>query len=371
MRFLRHNARRVVVKIGTNTLTAEGKAIHSGRVAALGEQIAALREHNLDVVVVSSGAIGLGMGVLGLRQRPTDLPSLQACAAIGQPLLMGTWRDALAGHGIVPAQVLLTRDDVQGRRRHIAVRDTIERLLQLGTVPIINENDTVSADEIRFGDNDVLSALTASLIRADLLVILTTASGLIDRPGDGRLVPLVEAITPAIRAMAGGTDSPTAVGGMISKIEAADIATQSGCGVFIGSGEDPVVLLHLADGRAEGTFFLPRQLPLDARKRWIAFFGRAAGDISIDAGAERALREKGGSLLAKGVTACSGSFAEAAVVNVRNPAGRIVARGLSAFSSEELRDVIGCTSAEIRARQPGRRRCEVIHRDSMVLMTDD
>jgi glutamate 5-kinase len=368
MHFLRHNVRRVVVKIGTNTLTARGKAIHTERVDALCAQIAALREQQIEVVIVSSGAIGLGMGLLGLERRPMDLPDLQACAALGQPLLMALWQRGLQPHALQCAQVLLTREDVRGRARHVAVRDTLERLLKLGTIPVINENDTVSADEIKFGDNDVLSALTASLLRADLLVILSTIPGLIDRQGSGAVVPVVEEITPAIRAMAGGAESATSVGGMITKIDAAAIARESGCATFIGAGDDPAILLHLAAGRAQGTVFLPAQLPLDARKRWIAFFAQPCGALHIDAGASAAIQHQGRSLLAGGIVRCDGAFHEGDVVNIHNPDGRVVARGLSHFDAGTVRSLLGRKSAEIRALLPNETRPEVVHRNSLVLI---
>ncbi|MCC5834541.1 MAG: glutamate 5-kinase [Opitutales bacterium] len=368
MQFLSHNVRRVVVKIGTNTLTANGGGIDISRIETLTRQIAHLRKQGIEVVVVSSGAIGLGMGQLGLKKRPTDLTGLQACAAIGQPLLVSTWLNALKSHQITGAEVLLTREDVRGRQRHVAIRDTLERLLKLGVVPIINENDTVSAAEIKFGDNDVLSALVSSLIQADLLVILSTIPGLIDFKGTGAVVPLIPEITPEIRAMAGGTDSPTAVGGMISKVDAAEIAIQSGCGVFIGDGAHPSLLIDLAAGEAEGTFFVPRKLPMAARKRWIAFFQRPAGSIRIDAGAEEAIRKDGSSLLAKGVVLVEGEFEEGAVVAIESSSGRLLARGLAGFASRDMVTVAGKGSDEIRKAFPQRRRCEVVHRNSLVLV---
>lgn len=368
MQFLSHNVRRVVVKIGTNTLTAAKGGVDVGRIETLTDQIARLRNSGIEVIVVSSGAVGLGMGRLGLTRRPADLTGLQACAAIGQPLLVSTWLNAFEAHGITGAEVLLTREDVRGRRRHVAVRETLERLLKLGVVPIINENDTVSAAEIKFGDNDVLSALVASLIRADLLVILSTIPGLIDMKGTGEVVPLIAEITPGIRAMAGGTDSPTAVGGMISKVDAAEIAIQSGCGVFIGDGSNPSILVDLTSGETEGTFFVPNKLPLAARKRWIAFFQRPAGTVQIDRGAEKAICEEGSSLLAKGVTKVNGDFEESAVIAVESADGRVLARGLAGFDSRTMKAVAGRSSDEIRKEFPGRRRCEAIHRNSMVML---
>jgi len=367
MSFLPANAHRVVVKVGTQTLTGGGRMIDPHRVRILCDQIAALRARGLEVVVVSSGAVGVGMGRLGLDQRPRDLPTLQACAAIGQTLMIETWRTNLQEHGFSAAQILLTHEDVRGRKRHLSARGTLERLLALGSVPIVNENDTVSADEIKFGDNDLLSALVASLLKADLLVILTTARGLLDLAED-RLIPVVEAITPEIEALAGGTTSATAVGGMASKLTAAKVATSSGCGVFIGDGKRDTLLTELLAGSAEGTFFVPETLPMAARKRWMAFFSRPAGTLVLDAGAVEALREHGGSLLAAGIMRSEGVFAKGDIVTLADSAGAAFARGRVAYSSAELADSVGLGSEALHERFPERRRLEVVHRDQLVLV---
>lgn len=360
---------RLVVKVGTNTLAqGRGKA-DPAQLSLLADQVAALRQQGLEVILVSSGAVGLGMGALGLDKRPSDLPTLQACAAIGQALLMDGWRQAFAPHGLTCAQVLLTRDDVRHRERHLNVRATLERLLRLGVVPIINENDTVSVAEVKFGDNDILSALVASLTQAQLLVILTSVRGLLDRSDGDRLISVVEAITPAIEALAGGTDSPTAVGGMSTKIAAARVATQSGCGVFIGDGRQRTLLPDLVAGKAEGTFFVPRKVPLQSRKRWIAFFERPQGTLRIDAGAVEALREQGKSLLAKGITGCEGTFPEGSLISIAGPDGVVFARGLSRYSAAEVAAIAGQKSEAIQARFPERKHLEVVHRSSLVLLS--
>lgn len=368
MDFLRHNARRIVVKLGTHTLTHADGNLNAERIHSLCGQVAALRSRGIEVVLVSSGAIGLGVGNLGLERRPTDLASLQACAAIGQTILMQTWREGFRAHGIEVAQVLLTHEDVRSRNRHLNCRNTLDRLLQLGVVPIVNENDTVSAREIKFGDNDMLSALAASLTRADLLVILSTIPGLLDRTGDGGLVPVVHCITPAIEAMAGDADSPLSTGGMISKIAAAKVATRSGTGVYIGDGGDPLILLHLVGGRSRGTFFVPASLSLDAKRRWIAFFESPGGTLHVDAGATQALRHGGGSLLAKGLRRVEGDFARGAVVMIADPRGDLVARGIAQFDSMQMRDIAGLDSQTIRARIPGCKRTEAVHRNTLVLL---
>lgn len=367
MASLFEQTRRVVLKVGTGTLTSGVGQRDDTALRSLAAQVAALRARGLEVVVVSSGAIGLGMGTLGLTKRPLDLPTLQACAAIGQPRLMTAWEAVLAEHGLRCAQLLLTREDVRGRDRHLNLRACCERLLALGVVPVVNENDSVSVDEIKFGDNDLLSALVAVLCRADLLLILSTIHGLCHDAGKGPLIPLVEQITPEIEALAGGTVSTTAVGGMKSKITAAKVATAAGCGVFIGSGQDPTLMAALLAGEPRGTFFVPQRTSLKARQKWMAWFAKPAGSLRIDAGAHAALHD-GKSLLVSGLTAVSDDFAANSVVDVVDPSGRVVARGLTLYSAEELVRALGQSLPTLRQLFPGRKRYEAIHRDSLVLL---
>jgi glutamate 5-kinase len=359
---------RIVVKLGTGVLTSGVGQLNEGRIAAICAQIAALRARGTEVIVVSSGAVGLGMGRLGLPRRPKVLSRKQACAAVGQSLLMQTWQRGFDPHGITVAQVLLTHDDLRVRARHLAVRETLEELLDYGAVPVINENDTVSAAEIKFGDNDTLSALVASMACAQHLVVLSTAPGLIDLPGTGEIVPVVEKITPEIEAMAGGTTSETAVGGMVSKIAAARLAVRAGCGMFIASGAEPDILPRLFAGTAPGTFFVPSGIPLEARKRWLAHFQRPKGTLHVDARAVPVLRDQGRSLLAIGVTGHRGSFGAGDVVDIAGPDGIAFARGKAAFSDREIAAVAGKTTGELRARYPGRKRLEVVHRNDLVLL---
>lgn len=368
MEFLKANARRIVIKIGTNSLVGADGLLMESRLAAIAAQIGRIRERGIQVCLVSSGAIGLGIHTLGLLERPSDLTGLQACAAVGQPRLMAAWDRAFRDAGISVGQILLTREDVAGRRRHIAARDTLERLLSLQVVPIINENDTISADEIKFGDNDVLSAMVASLIKADLLILLSTIQGLLRDGGKGALVPLVESITPDILAMAGGALNTQSTGGMVTKLEAANLATRSGCGTFIGNAADLSILEAIIAGTATGTFFLPAKLSLDAKRRWIAFFQRPAGTLHIDAGAAEAVRNRHSSLLAKGIIAIEGEFAAGDVVNIADHEGQLFARGICGFSSADLKPVQGFSSNALRERFPDRRRLEVVHCDRMVLL---
>ena len=251
-------AKRVIVKLGTGILTHPIGEIDMRQMRALARQVATVRRQGTAILLVSSGAIGLGMGQLGLTRRPTHLATLQACAALGQPILMATWQSAFQKHGLKVAQVLLTRENLRVPQRYQALAKTLDKLWDLGIVPVINENDSVSTDEITFGDNDILAALTARLIHADLMVILSTVAGLFDLQGSGKLIPLVKAITPAIESLAQGTVSPTAVGGMRSKIEAAKIATSSGCSVLIGDGRTEDALPRLLINQAPGTVFIPQ-----------------------------------------------------------------------------------------------------------------
>jgi glutamate 5-kinase len=356
------------VKLGTGVLTTGIGQLDVERIVNISAQIAELRRLGTEVIIVSSGAVGLGMGKLGLEQRPGLLSQSQACAAIGQNLLMQTWQQGFEPHQSTVAQVLLTHEDVRSRARHLGLKASIEAILFYGAIPVITENDAVSGAEIKFGDNDTLSAMVASLIHADHLVILSTIPGLIDMEGTGNVVPVVPRITPAIEAMAGDTQSTTAVGGMISKISAAKLATKAGCGVFIAHGAEENVLAQIFAGHNPGTFFVPSGVPLDARKHWLTFFQRPKGRIEINANAVPALQDTGSSLLAVGVVGCSGTFASGDIVNIVGPDNAVVARGKCRFSNEDLMHVAGLNSRQIAKIFPQRRRKEVVHRNDLVLL---
>ncbi len=360
--------RRVVVKLGTGVLTTGIGQLDTARIAAVCTEIAALRARGTEIIVVSSGAVGLGMGSLGLTKRPKEIAKKQACAAIGQSRLMQTWQAGFAAHKLTVAQVLLTHDDLRVRTRYLGVKETLRQLIAYGTIPIINENDTVSAAEIKFGDNDTLSAMVASLVEAQHLVILSTAPGLIDLKGTKEILPVVERISPEIEAMAGGTTSETATGGMISKITAAKLATKAGCGVFIASGAEPEILARLFAGRGPGTFFVPSGLPMESKKRWLAYFQRPAGTITVNECAVPVLREQGRSLLAVGVTGYSGEFAAGEIVNIAGPTGVVFARGKTTFASEEIPNIAEKKGDAVAALYPARKRLEVVHRNDLVLL---
>src|SRR5688572_6537808 len=320
-------------------------------------QVAEQRKAGREIVLVSSGAVGAGMGALGYAKRPGQLAELQACAAVGQSRLMATYGQLFAKYGLHVAQVLLTHDDLQHHERHLNARNTLVTLLQHGVVPIINENDVVSFTELRFGDNDKLSALVASLLPADLLVILTTVEGVIENFGEAnpQVIPVVEQIDGSLQRIARGTDSATAVGGMASKIDAARIAVRSGIPLVIASGRKQDSLARIVRGEVEGTLFVPQPTRLQGRKRWIAFFHHPKGALFVDEGAKKALRESGKSLLPPGVARCEGEFESGEVVRICDLDGLEFARGIAAFKS-----------SEIRGRQL--QRVEVVHRDNLVIL---
>ena len=350
-------AARVVVKLGTGVLTDSRKQPDQAQLEQLVAQVAALKKAGKEVVVVTSGAVGAGMGALGLEKRPTDLAELQACAAVGQPRLIGVYEKLFAAHDLRVAQVLLTHDDLEHHERHLNARNTLVTLLGRGVVPIINENDAVSFTEIKFGDNDKLSALVASLLPADLLVILTTVDGVIENFGKAnpKTISVIEKIDSALEKIAHGTDNELAVGGMTSKIQAAKIVVRSGIPLVIASGKKKNVLAKILAGENEGTIFVAHPTKLQGRKRWIAFFHHPKGALFVDDGAKLALREKGKSLLPPGVARCEGEFAAGDVVRICDLDGTEFARGIAKFGA-----------AEVRGRKLAR--VEIVHRDDLVIL---
>jgi glutamate 5-kinase len=362
--------RRIVVKVGSSLLVdREGGRLRNDWLAALAEDIAELHRGRRDLLVVSSGAIAFGRSVLRLPGGPLKLEDSQAAAAVGQIALARTWTEALAGHGITAGQILVTLQDTEERRRYLNARSTIDKLLEWRAVPIINENDTVATNEIRYGDNDRLAARVATMASADLLVLLSDVDGLYDAPPADNpratLVPLVERITPEIEAMAGAAGSELSRGGMQTKIEAGKIATHGGTHMVIASGRIAHPLATMASGR-RCTWFLTSANPVTARKKWIAGSLEPKGMLSIDAGAVAALRS-GKSLLPAGVIRVDGAFARGDAVVIRGPDGGEVGRGLVAYDAEDAVKIMGRSSAEITSILGFGGRTEMVHRDDLVV----
>ncbi len=348
---------RIVVKLGTGVLTDAHKQPDLAQMEQLVSQIVTQRKAGKEMVVVTSGAVGAGMGVLGHEKRPIELAELQACAAVGQSRLMTVYERLFAQFSLPVAQVLLTHDDLQHHDRHLNARNTLVTLLRRGVIPIINENDAISFTELRFGDNDKLSALVACLLPADLLVILTTVDGVMEdfAKKSARVLPTVEHIDDTIQSLAGGTISATAVGGMASKIEAAKIVVRSGIPLVIASGQKPGTLARIMGAEEEGTVFVPKPNKLKGRKRWIAFFHHPKGTLIVDEGAKKALREAGKSLLPPGIARLEGQFTAGEIVRICDLNGTEFARGICEFDSRAI--------AEGRLA-----RVEVVHRDNLVVL---
>ncbi len=363
-------ARRFVVKIGSSLLVDEEGELRTAWLDALAEDVAALRAAGRQVIIVTSGAIALGRRVLRLPRRPMRLEEKQAAAAVGQIRLARAWQQSLGRAGLETAQILITLEDTEARRRYLNARATVETLLRLGVVPVVNENDTVATGEIRFGDNDRLSARVAVMCWAGTLVLLSDVDGLYTADprtdADARHIPLVEAITPEIEAMAGEAATPVGTGGMASKVLAARIATGAGCHVVLTAGNRLRPLSALRTG-ARCTFFPARTSPRRARKQWIAASLGAAGRIRVDEGAVAALK-RGSSLLPAGVRAVEGRFERGDAVIVEGPDGVPVAKGLSAYDAEDARRIAGRHSEQIAEVLGWRGRDEMIHRDDLVLL---
>jgi glutamate 5-kinase len=351
------NINRVVVKLGTGVITDSRKQPDPAQLDQLVAQLATERKAGREIVLVTSGAVGAGMGALGRERRPTELAELQACAAIGQSRLMAMYEQLFGKHQLLSAQVLLTHEDLEDHDRHLNARNALVSLLQKGVVPIINENDAVSCTELKFGDNDRLSALVACLLPADLLIILTTVDGVLRNFGKANpeTISLVDQIDRTLEELAKGTQSATAIGGMATKVQAAKIVIRSGIPLVIASGRKKTALARILAGDSEGTLFVPQPNRLRGRKRWIAFFHHPHGTVFVDEGAKRALREKGKSLLPPGIIRCEGNFQAGDVVRLCDPDGMEFARGISDYSAGQI-------SA---GKLP---RTEVIHRDNLVIL---
>jgi len=366
------NIKRIVIKIGSRILADEAGELNSGWIAGLSTEVARQRQAGREVILVTSGAIAAGRSALGLSSRPKTIPQKQAAAAIGQSRLMRAYEDAFAAHGINVAQLLLTRGDLADRTRYLNARATLETLLECGVVPIINENDTVAVDEIKFGDNDNLSALVTNLIDAGLLVILTDIDGLYDadprKHPEARLVSVVKTVTKELERAAGGSGSTVGTGGMATKLAAAKKAGKSGAATLIVNGAEPAIVSRVLAGESAGTIILPAASSLTSRKHWLAFTLRPQGKITVDAGASSVLRSEGRSLLPSGVMSVEGNFERGACVRICDPDGNEFARGIADYAGSEIEQILGHRSSEIEEILGYRYGDEIIHRDNLVLL---
>ncbi|HVL34874.1 MAG TPA: glutamate 5-kinase [Burkholderiales bacterium] len=365
-------ANTLVVKVGSSLVTDDGRGLDAAAIAGWAAQVAALRRRGKRVVMVSSGAIAEGLQRLGWKRRPHAMHELQAAAAVGQMGLAQCYESGFRSHGLRTAQVLLTHADLADRQRYLNARSTLRTLLELGVIPVINENDTVVTDEIKLGDNDTLGALVTNLVEADALVILTDQPGLFDadprREPQAKLIEQARAGDPALEAVAGSRGGALGKGGMLTKVLAAKRAARSGAHTVIASGREPDVLLRLAAGERIGTLLVADTMPLAARKQWLADHLTVRGRLQLDAGAVKALVRDGKSLLPIGVAALTGDFARGDVVACLDPEGREVARGLVNYSSEETRRILRRPSVEIEALLGYVDEPELIHRDNLVLL---
>lgn len=368
-----HEAKRIVVKIGSRVLVQRTGRPDLRRMRELVRQVARIREAGHQVIVVSSGAIGAGMEALGMKSRPKSVPDLQMAAAVGQSRLMATY-DALFGkHGVTIGQILLTHDDLNHRTRHLNARNTMLNLLEHDIVPIVNENDVIAIDEIKFGDNDLLASLVAIMMEAHALVLLTTVDGFRLPHGTGRTkrASVLAGVDETTLAHAIGKGSELSTGGMASKLKSAGMALSTGIPVVIANGRSDDVLCQIMAGKDTGTFIQPCSAEkggIPMRKRWIAFFHKPAGTLVVDDGAATALTAKGRSLLAAGIKAVHGEFGKGAAVNIATESGRVVARGLTGYGSTDVRTIMGRKTADIAALLGTRDYDEVIHRDNLVVL---
>lgn len=368
------HVKRVIVKIGSGVISTDD-GLDQAMLDSIASDLCDLRQQGLEVIVVSSGAVAAGKGQLGIVGRPQTIPQKQAAAAIGQTRIIRAYKETFLARGHMVAQVLLTRDDLSNRRRYLNARNTLTTLLEYGVTPIVNENDTVVVEEIRFGDNDNLSALVTSLIEGDLLVILSDVDGFYDSDPsenpDAILIPLVERITPKIEALAGEAKGNLGTGGMSTKVKAAKRVGLAGVGTLIVNGRTPGILRQVIAGEEIGSYFLPAQSKLTAKKRWIAFSKKPRGKLLVDEGAYRAVVKQGKSLLPSGICGVEGSFERGDAVRLCDRQGSEFAKGVISYSQTELLKIVGKQCAEIEAALGYKYRDEIVCRDDLVLTLAD
>lgn len=362
----------LVVKVGSSTVTAADGKVDRDYLRLLVAQVRELRDSGHRVVIVSSGAIAAGLPAVGLTSRPSDMPTLQATAAVGQPLLLDAYRELFSEHAIPVGQVLLTRHDVGHRAQYLNACQTLDRLLGMGVVPVVNENDTTATDEIRFGDNDNLAALIGMMVHADLVVLLTDIEGLYSADPrhheDAHLVERVEAVTEEHLASAGGSGSSVGSGGMMTKLEAARALMKAGIPMVVCDGHRPNVIVDVANGKPVGTLFAGGEAAVKGKKLWLAYAGHPRGSVTIDDGARDALCFGGKSLLPAGVVGVTGSFVAGDPISVHDGEGTVVARGIAGMSSGDLKKVHGLKTSEIARVLTTWDGSEVIHRDRLVVL---
>ena len=365
------NIKRVVIKVGTAVLASPTIGLNDKRIEKIVDEIVDLRRSDREVILVTSGAVGAGMRALGLKERPRTLPGKQAAAAVGQSHLMHLYERFFRKREYLVAQILLTQDDLTDRKRYLNARHTLMTLLKLNVIPIINENDSVGVEEIKFGDNDTLSALVTNLVEAELLIILSNIDGLYEtdpRKRGGEPIRLVERIDSKIEVLGGGPGEITSTGGMYTKLQAARIVTNSGELMVIANGKTPQVMRRILEGEEIGTLFLPRKEKVTSRKRWIAFTRRCCGKIFVDEGAKEALKFKGRSLLPGGIVEVEGDFSEGDMVSIVKGDEEEFARGLSNYSSLEIEKVKRVKTKDIKSILGYKYYDEVIHRDNLVIL---
>ncbi|MEL7568158.1 MAG: glutamate 5-kinase [Dehalobacterium sp.] len=364
-------AKRIVVKVGSSTLTCSTGKMNLNLINKLTCKLTNAENHGKEIILVTSGAVGVGMDKLGMRKKPKSIPEKQAAAAVGQGILLHMYEKMFGEYGQTVAQVLLTRGDISDRKRYLNARNTLNTLLGFGIIPIINENDTVAWEEIRFGDNDTLAALVAGLVDADLFIILSDIDGLYtgnpkENP-QAKLMPLIENITPEIEALAGGVGTDLGSGGMLTKIQAAKISGNSGIPMIIAQGKDPAVIDDILEGREVGTLFLPREYKLHHRKRWIAFGAELSGALYVDKGAEEAILCSGKSLLPIGVIGLDGNFEPGDTVSIQTEEHKEFARGIVDYAWRKVELIMGHKSQEIEGILGHKDYDYIVHRNNMVL----
>lgn len=363
--------KKIVVKVGSSTVTDTAGRVDHANLRALVGQIAAEVALGTQCLLVTSGAIAAGVERLGLEVRPSDIAKMQAAAAVGQGLLIHEYTNLFREHGLHTAQILLTQFDMAHRELYLNARRAISEIISMGAVPVVNENDTTAVEELKFGDNDTIAALVAVLVEADLLIILSDTDGFYSgdpRKGDSVRLTRVDSLTPEIEAMASGIGTQFGSGGMITKIHAARIAGAARIGMYIADGRDPEVLRKILSGDEVGTYFVPKKTRVSERKLWIGFGRTVRGRVTVDAGAAKAIMGAGGSLLPAGITGHSGDFAIGDTIEVAGPDGTVIARGSSNYASVELTHIKGKKSDQIAGRLGEDFSEEVIHRDFMVVL---